>query len=535
MLAIKEGKPATNAAKTSDSASEFRHVPLAELIESPTNSRKAFDEGRLDELAASIRTHGVLSPLVARRVNGHFEIVAGARRKRAAERAGLAEVPVHIRTLTDEEAQELQIIENVQRADVHPFEEAQGYRALLERQGPEYTVQKIAARVGKTAAYVAKRLKLLDLIQPVADAFTAGYIGLEHALLIAKLTPDMQERALDHCFDGYGAGDESNRSLVPVTRLQEWITRNVYLSLKSVPFAKDDETLAPEAGSCTNCPKRTGFNNLLFDGASEDACVDASCFNRKLDAYVISRLAKMPNLVQLSAAFDSPENTVALPRRNYVEVVARRAKQGKTVRPEQRLCSHLVPAIYADGIDKGRLLKVCATTSCPVHFAHRQEEEKQRLRWKTERTAENRKTKQLLTFRHRLLAEVLKRVKPQLGCEELRLVTRFVLESLSHDLVCRLAKRRGIAKGKDAHDWQVVEKTRLLYRKLDAGALAILLFETILLGSVGNTHSAKDDLLGEAAAVTKVNLKVLRRAVAKEEKDKGRKKSKAPKPKSQAK
>jgi hypothetical protein len=129
----------------------------------------------------------------------------------------------------------------------------------------------------------------------------------------------------------------------------------------------------------------------------------------------------------------------------------------------------------------------------------------------------------------------LKRVKPQLGCEELRLVTRFVLESLSHDLVCRLAKRRGLAKGKDTHDWQAVEKTRTLYKKLDAEALAVLLFEAILLGAVGNTNSVKDDdLLGNAAVLVKLNVKALRSTVAKEEKGE-RKKLKTPKAKPQAK
>jgi len=526
MLVIKKDKPDVNpTTETKDTSNEYRNVPLAELVESPTNPRKLFDEARLDELAASIRTHGVLSPLVVRRVNGHFEIVAGARRHRAAQRAGLEEVPVHVKILTDAEAQELQIIENVQRADVHPFEEAQGFRALLEREGSEYTIQKIAARVGKAAAHVAKRLKLLDLIQPAADAFTAGRIALEHAILISKLTSDVQERALDHCFDGYGAGNDSDRSLVPASRLQEWITRNIFLSLKSVPFGKDDETLLPAAGSCANCPKRTGFNTLLFDGASEDACVDASCFNRKLDAHVAQRLAKMPNLIQISAAFDSPENTAVLARRDYVEVVARKAKQGKTARPDLRLCSHLAPAIYADGMSKGRLVKVCATRSCSVHFEHRQQEEKQRLRWKAERTAENRRAKQTLTFRHRLLSEVLKRVKPELGCEELRLVTRFILNSLSHDLVSRLAKRRGIEKGKEPRDWQVVEKTRALYKKMDGPDLAVLLFEAMLLGSVGITCPAgNDDPIAAAAALLKVNVKALRRAVAKEEKAKQRKK-----------
>ncbi len=104
----------------------------------------------------------------------------------------------------------------------------------------------------------------MDLAQPVADAFTAGHIDVEHALLIAKLVPDMREKALAHCFDGYFAANDEERSLVPASRLQAWIEQNVYLSLKSVPFSKEDETLLPEAGSCANCPKRTGFNTLLF-------------------------------------------------------------------------------------------------------------------------------------------------------------------------------------------------------------------------------------------------------------------------------
>jgi ParB family chromosome partitioning protein len=116
---------------------QYVNVPLTELVESSTNPRKTFDEERLEELAESIRSKGVLSPLLARRVNGHFEIVSGARRYRAAQRAGLQEVPVRIAVLSDHETLEAQIIENLIRTDVHPFEEAQGFRALLERKGPD--------------------------------------------------------------------------------------------------------------------------------------------------------------------------------------------------------------------------------------------------------------------------------------------------------------------------------------------------------------------------------------------------------------
>src|ERR1700721_1454870 len=282
---------------------EYMNVPLAELVESSTNPRKTFDDERLEELAESIRNKGVLSPLLARKVNGHFEIVSGARRYRAAQRAGLQEVPVRLVAPNDEEGPETQLIENIQRADVHPFEEAQGFRALLEREGAGYTVEKIAAKTGRASALIAKRLRLLDLIPPVADAFTAGRIGIEHALLVAKLGANVQEEALRHCFDGYYAANDAERSLVPVSRLQAWIEQNVYLSLKSVPFSKDDETLVPEAGSCANCPKRTGFNTLLFSEVREDACSDAGCFNRKLDAHITQRRQALPRLVLISEKY----------------------------------------------------------------------------------------------------------------------------------------------------------------------------------------------------------------------------------------
>jgi ParB family chromosome partitioning protein len=515
-----------NTKEAAQSLPEYVNVPLAELVESSTNPRRTFDDERLEELAESIRSKGVLSPLLARKVSGHFEIVSGARRYRAALRAGLQEVPVRIVAPNDEEALETQIIENIQRADVHPFEEAQGFRALLEREGAGYTVEKIAAKTGKAAPHIAKRLRLLDLIPPVAAAFTAGRIGIEHALLIAKLGAEVQDEALRRCFDGYYAANDAERSLVPVSRLQAWIEQNVYLSLKSVPFSKDDEALVPEAGSCANCPKRTGFNTLLFSEVREDSCADAACFNRKLDAHIAERVAKVPNLVMISDNYNTTGETPILARRNYIEVVTRKNKKGKDARPEEKLCSHLSPAIHADGMDKGRLVKVCADPTCKVHFGERQEQERQRLRWKAEKKAANKKAKHTLAFRHRLLADVLKRVKPQLGTEELRMVTQFVLRSLSHELVCRVAKRHGLQNPKDAHDWQMAEKARALYKKADADGLTVLMFEAMLIGSAGSaTENKDDDPLTEAACLYKIDTKALRGAVVKAEKEKTRTKA----------
>ncbi|MGH9774219.1 MAG: ParB/RepB/Spo0J family partition protein [Candidatus Acidiferrales bacterium] len=509
------------------SSKEYMTVPIVELVESSTNPRRVFDQSFLEELAESIRNRGILSPLLVRPVNNHLEIVAGAQRYRAAKLAGLEVAPIRLKAMTDLEAQEAQQIENVQRKDVHPFEEAQGFRALLGFEGANYTIEKIAARIGKRPECVAERLKLLDLIEPVANAFVAGHIGLAHALLIAKLGADVQENALAHCFDGYYAANNTERSLVPASRLQAWIAQNVYLSLKSVPFSKEDETLLPEAGSCANCPKRTGFNTLLFSEVKDDSCSDAGCFNRKLDAHITQRMEKMPNLVLISEKFTIEGETPIIPRRNYVEVVTRKAKKGNEARPEQRLCDHLKPAIYADGMEKGRLVKVCAERSCKVHFREQQQQEKQRLQFKAEKKAANRTMKRTISFRHRLMADVLKRVKPQFGTEEMRMVACFALRSLPHELACRLAKRHDLQNPKDPRDYQMAEKARTLYKKADAFGLAVLIYEAMLLDSAERTTESKeDDPLSTAASLFKIDTKALRASIAKEELEKARKKAK---------
>jgi hypothetical protein len=125
------------------------------------------------------------------------------------------------------------------------------------------------------------------------------------------------------------------------------------------------------------------------------------------------------------------------------------------------------------------------------------------------------------------MADVLKRVKPQFGTEEMRMVACFALRSLPHELACRLAKRHGLQNPKDPRDYQMAEKARTLYKKADASGLAVLIYEAMLLGSAERTTESKeDDPLSTAAALFKINTKALRASIAKEEQEKGRKKAK---------
>jgi ParB family chromosome partitioning protein len=165
------------------------------LRPNPRNPRRAFPNAELDELVASLRERGIIQPIVARPVQGAadvYEIIAGERRWRAAQRAGLHEVPVVIIEANDAEALQLAIIENVQRADLNPLEEAEGYRALIEEFGNSQ--DEIAKIVGKSRSHVANTLRLLKLPETIKAYIHAGKLFAGHArMLIGQ--PDAERLA----------------------------------------------------------------------------------------------------------------------------------------------------------------------------------------------------------------------------------------------------------------------------------------------------------------------------------------------------
>ncbi|HEV3159430.1 MAG TPA: ParB/RepB/Spo0J family partition protein [Xanthobacteraceae bacterium] len=184
------------AAETSvDRPRGQRRLPTAALRPNPRNPRRAFPNAELDELVASLRERGIIQPIVARPVQGAadvYEIIAGERRWRAAQRAGLHEVPVVIIEATDAEALQLAIIENVQRADLNPLEEAEGYRALIEEFGNSQ--DEIAKIVGKSRSHVANTLRLLKLPETIKSYIHSGKLFAGHArMLIGQ--PDAERLA----------------------------------------------------------------------------------------------------------------------------------------------------------------------------------------------------------------------------------------------------------------------------------------------------------------------------------------------------
>ena len=166
-----------------DSGRKPRRAPIENLRPNPRNPRRLFTDDELDELAASIRERGIIQPIVVRALKGdNFEIIAGERRWRAAQRAGLHDVPIAVVEANDAQSLEYAIIENVQRADLNPIEEATGYLALMD--DFNRTQEEVAQIVGKSRPHIANTIRLLKLSEPVKQLVRTGKISAGHARLL---------------------------------------------------------------------------------------------------------------------------------------------------------------------------------------------------------------------------------------------------------------------------------------------------------------------------------------------------------------
>ena len=175
------------------SVSADRRVPIEMVVRNPRNPRRDFVEEQLEELAQSIKTHGVVQPIVVRLEpgnTGRYEIIAGERRWRASQRAGLTELPVIIRQVDDREALEIAIVENVQRSDLNPVEEALGYQQLVDEHN--YTQADLGTIIGKSRSHVANSLRLLKLPDSVRALLLSGSLSAGHArTLVTAENPDL--------------------------------------------------------------------------------------------------------------------------------------------------------------------------------------------------------------------------------------------------------------------------------------------------------------------------------------------------------
>ena len=184
-----------DAAPSFESDTRIETLPLREIEPDPGQPRKTFDDETLAELSASIAEHGLLQPIAVRpKPSSGYLIVAGERRWRASRMAGLTEVPVIVKDVTDEQAMELALVENLQREDLDPVEEAAGIRELMTR--CDLTQEQAARKLGKSRSALANSLRLLSLPETVLELLKSGFITIGHAKVVLGLpTPELQEEA----------------------------------------------------------------------------------------------------------------------------------------------------------------------------------------------------------------------------------------------------------------------------------------------------------------------------------------------------
>ena len=298
------------------------------------------------------------------------------------------------------------------------------------------------------------------------------------------------------------------------------------LQLASVPFDKQDEGLVPAAGSCVNCPKRTGFNKLLFADVRKDSCTDPQCFRAKVDAHIAKMIEKKPELVQISSAWNTREGA-PLGRNRYVELQIKKAKANGNLAkqpPFQKPCEKMADAIVMDGGNRGQVVKVCADPNCRVHRADRPSPEQlQRDRAQERKHIE--KEKIAITARHRILAAILERISVPLKKADLLTVARHVLAGVPYNRLPLLAKRHKVEIEKS--DASPVELLAKHVSRYDDSDLSRLLLEISLLESAYHSGGDADtDVLSTTAKRYRVDTEKVHKAVAQEFAAKQKKKEK---------
>lgn len=267
-----------NSAKKEDS---FSMISLSLIDKSVYNPRKVFDEADLSELADSIKEKGVIQPIVLRPIGDRYEIVCGERRYRASLLANIDKIPAMIRSLSDDDAREFAVIENLQRKDVSPMEEARAFSILLDK----YSIETIAIKIGKSQSYVRGRLVLLQLQENFQLLLDNDEIHIGMACILATFSKEIQEEVFNEHFASnvpYYYNWKHKRA----KEVKEEIEQNYSTNLESYSFDKEE---------CNSCAYNTA-NFILFeaDGACAK-CTNKQCLDKKNEAFLLEKALFMKN------------------------------------------------------------------------------------------------------------------------------------------------------------------------------------------------------------------------------------------------
>lgn len=420
----------TNGQAHVPAADGYRLIPLDRIRPSPTNPRKRFDEAKLQELADSIRSKGVLQPVLVRpapkvTLTGiKFELVAGERRLRAAKLAGLTEIPATVRDLSDLDVLDVQLIENEQREDVSALEKADGYQRLIDA---GRTVEDVAAKVGKSVSTIRGLLKLRQLPEKARKAIEDDRLPATTAQLIAGVpSAKMRETCAAEVLTGTRVGYSHGRDAVPngepmsYREAKDHIAARYMVELKQAPFSQKDPSLS--GGACTTCPKKAGNNREEYPDARADICTDTACYHEKVAAWEARQLAdaqaKGQKVLPVKEAeklfpygdrltYDAPYFDLAAPcyedrkakkSRSYKQLLAGHIEDAQVVlaRDGEGELHRLVPKDVALPILR-KEHGLCKPTTLPSNDRTSDEEKRERARRQAENRLHRETTREVLS------------------------------------------------------------------------------------------------------------------------------------------
>ncbi|MDN4494148.1 ParB/RepB/Spo0J family partition protein [Ureibacillus aquaedulcis] len=246
---------------------QIEKIDLQKLVVNPFQPRRIFDDEAIEELAQSIMEHGIIQPIVVRKKGKKFEIVVGERRFRAAKFANLKEIPAIVRSLTEDQMMELAILENLQREDLTPIEEAEAYQSLIEKLN--FTQEELAKRLGKSRPYITNHLRLLTLPQEVRDLVNTGELSMGHGRTLLGLKnkrriPEVAEKVIKH-----GLNVRQLENLIK--QLNEEVSRETEKPVKKDIYVQATETQLREYfGTNVQIRKSKNKGKIEIEFYSED-------------------------------------------------------------------------------------------------------------------------------------------------------------------------------------------------------------------------------------------------------------------------
>jgi ParB family chromosome partitioning protein len=302
-------KEVVNGKKTL--ALQIQNLPIGKIKPDPKQPRKTFDEKQLVQLSESIKTYGVLQPITVRQMNGHYVIVMGERRYRSSKLASKKTIPCIVKNYENNDVLEVQIIENLQRKDVEPTEEAEAIAYLSEKYAPT----EIAKRLGRTDNFIRQRLKLAGLIDGFKHFVRNGEMTISLGVGVALFEPEEQQMMLETMGEDFNA-HQINRMIKDQT-----------YDLEKASFDVTDKKLVPKVGSCVECPFNVANQGNLF-GEGKMVCTKAACFETKKSKSFLNLIEKskkenillIPEIQQYWADDESNQLIISQLKKNGLKV-----------------------------------------------------------------------------------------------------------------------------------------------------------------------------------------------------------------------